>query len=160
MLDKSDTDTVRDWLLLALTVAEQQGKTASDLAAWCNVSPQAVNGWKRTGRITKGHLERAALFFGSGPSFTHGAGALVAREAVPEWPFPDIERARFERLSPNQRIEIQGLVRERIERFEAEQAAATPLMAPTKTTPEATTKAAPKSAAGKAARRASTRTKK
>jgi hypothetical protein len=119
MLDKSDTDTVRGWLLLALTVAEKQGKTASDLAAWCNVSPQAVNGWKKTGRITKGNLERAALFFGSGPSFTRGAGVVAREPAVGGWPFPDLDRARFERLSPNQRIEIQGLVRERIERFEA-----------------------------------------
>ena len=35
------------------------------------------------------------------------------------WPFPDIDRARFERLSPRQQIEIQGVVRERIERFES-----------------------------------------
>lgn len=34
------------------------------------------------------------------------------------WPFPDIERARFDALSLRQQIEIQGVVRERIERFE------------------------------------------
>ncbi len=127
MLDKSDTDTVRDWLLVALTVAETQGRTASDLAAWCGVSPQAVNGWKKTGRITKGNLERATLFFGSGPSFTPGGSSYAVREAVASspaqrsgWPFPDIDRARFAALSPHQKIEIQGLVRDRIERFEAE----------------------------------------
>jgi hypothetical protein len=118
MLDKSDTDTVRDWLLVALTVAESQGKTASDLAAWCKVSPQAVNGWKKTGRITKSNLERAALFFGSGPSFTRGATYAAREPAYGGWPFPDIERERFERLSANQKIEIQGVVRERIEKFE------------------------------------------
>lgn len=34
------------------------------------------------------------------------------------WPFPDIDRERFDRLSLRQQIEIQGVVRERIERFE------------------------------------------
>lgn len=36
----------------------------------------------------------------------------------PEWPFPDIERARFYRLTPNERIEVQAVARERIEKFE------------------------------------------
>lgn len=35
-----------------------------------------------------------------------------------DWPFPDIDRRRFDQLSANQKIEIQGVVRERIERFE------------------------------------------
>ncbi len=126
MLDKSDTDIVRDWLLVALAGAETQGKNSSDLAAWCGVSPQAVNGWKRTGRITKGNLERAASFFGSGPSFTRG-GAYAAREsATSGWPFPDLDRARFDALTPNQKIEIQGVVRERIDKFEATRPTRTP----------------------------------
>lgn len=39
------------------------------------------------------------------------------------WPFQDIERARFDRLSLRQQIEIQGVVRERMERFESPPAA-------------------------------------
>lgn len=35
------------------------------------------------------------------------------------WPFPGIDPARFESLTPDQKIEIQGVVRERIERFES-----------------------------------------
>lgn len=35
------------------------------------------------------------------------------------WPFPDIDPERFTKLSANQKIEIQGLVRERMERFES-----------------------------------------
>jgi hypothetical protein len=127
MLDKSDTETVRDWLLVALTVAEAQGKTAADLAEWCGVSPQAVSGWKKTGRISKGNLERAALFFGSGPSFTRGTAYEVREPVLHGWPFPDIDIERFQQLSFNQKIEIQGLVRERIERFEGE---AAPVKAP------------------------------
>ena len=34
------------------------------------------------------------------------------------WPFPDIDEQRFEALTAHEKIEIQGLVRERIERFE------------------------------------------
>lgn len=34
------------------------------------------------------------------------------------WPFPDIDQARFSNLLPRQQIEIQGLVRERLEKFE------------------------------------------
>lgn len=46
------------------------------------------------------------------------AAALGQTPAPTVWPFPDIEPERFDDLSPNQKIEIQGLVRERIERFE------------------------------------------
>lgn len=35
------------------------------------------------------------------------------------WPFPDIDRSRFDQLKDSQRYEIQGMVRERLERFEA-----------------------------------------
>lgn len=35
------------------------------------------------------------------------------------WPFPGIERARFDGLTHDQKIEIQGLVRIRIEKFES-----------------------------------------
>ena len=35
------------------------------------------------------------------------------------WPFPGIDRERFDQLSRDQQIEIQGVVRERIEIFEA-----------------------------------------
>lgn len=35
------------------------------------------------------------------------------------WPFPDIDRSRFDQLKDSERYEIQGLVRERLERFEA-----------------------------------------
>lgn len=35
-----------------------------------------------------------------------------------EWPFPEIERDRFNQLRPSQKIEIQGLVRRAITEFE------------------------------------------
>lgn len=69
MLDKPDTDVVRDWLKLALAGDDAKGRRAA-LAHHCGVRPQAVSGWLRTGRITKKNLELAAAFFGHGPSFT------------------------------------------------------------------------------------------
>jgi hypothetical protein len=44
---------------------------------------------------------------------------LVAGQA-PAWPFANLDYGRFERLTAEQRIEIQGVLRERIERFEDE----------------------------------------
>jgi transcriptional regulator with XRE-family HTH domain len=54
-------------------------------------------------------------------AFSPRLAATMAEHAaiVGAWPFPDIERARFDRLTEHQRIEIQGIVRERIEKFEA-----------------------------------------
>lgn len=37
---------------------------------------------------------------------------------LPNWPFADIDRARFDKLSPRQQVEIQAAVRAWIEKFE------------------------------------------
>lgn len=115
---QSDTDKVKAWLALALEAGRQRGLTASGLAAYCGVKAQAITGWKRTGRVTKSNLAKAAEYFGhDGPSFS--AGPLIARERIGQgWPFPDIEPHRFAALTPAQKIEIQGVVRERLDRFD------------------------------------------
>lgn len=41
-----------------------QGVNQASLAAACGVTPQAVNGWKKTGRIDKRHLQTIARFTG------------------------------------------------------------------------------------------------
>lgn len=96
MLDIADTEVVRDWLIRALDQAAKAGKKRADLARHCKVSPQAVNGWVRTGRISKHNLERAAAFFGSGPSFTQ-PGNLVAKDhkrgSIPPPPASDFADA-------------------------------------------------------------------
>lgn len=46
------------------------------------------------------------------------AAHLLTEIGRQSWPFPDIDRTRFDQLKESQRYEIQGLVRERIERFE------------------------------------------
>lgn len=91
MLDSEDTEVVRAWLKRALDAAALAGKSKADLARHCNVTPQAVNGWLRTGRITKSNLERATGFFGHGPSFIDAG--VPAREyrrgGIPPAPPPD-----------------------------------------------------------------------
>ncbi|MBQ0934631.1 hypothetical protein [Ideonella paludis] len=115
--DPSDTETVKNWLVRVLEEGKSRGKTAAGLAEHCATSPQAVSGWKKTGRITKTNLAKAAAYFGEGPSFS-GAPPLTAKEEASDWPFPGISRTRFQALSTEQRLEIQGVVRDRIERFE------------------------------------------
>jgi hypothetical protein len=106
MLESTDTDKVRTWLAQALIEADKRGLSKAGLARHCDVTPQAVNGWAKTGRIKKSHLEKAAEYFGHGPSF-EGA-RLVARESFTNWPFPKVERARFEALPPSERDKIES----------------------------------------------------
>lgn len=53
--------------------------------------------------------------FGLPPGYWEGLDGLGSG-----WPFPEIDRERFDRLDDWQRIEIQGLVRNAIKDFEAE----------------------------------------
>lgn len=119
--DASDTEVVKDWLTAALVAGAHLGKSAKELATHCHTTPQAVSGWKKTGRITKTNLEKATEYFGHGPSFTR-TGVIAMEPLANGWPFPGIDRQRLLRLAHDQQIEIQGLVRERMERFEADSA--------------------------------------
>ena len=110
MLDHDkDTDHVRAWLQVALRSAAQRGLNATDLANHCGVTPQAVNGWRKTGRIRKSHLVKAAAFLGSEPTF--GAAPLLARSTpfAPDWP--------FERVSPTMWLGLPIAARVQIEAY-------------------------------------------
>lgn len=97
MLESKDTEAVKRWLRTALSPDAPNAITPSALARHCSVSPQAVNGWLRTGRITKSNLELAAEFLGSAPSFN--GGPILAREASgPPWPFSKITPSRYRSL--------------------------------------------------------------
>lgn len=82
MLDLADTDVVKRWLSDALTVGSSRGLSKSGLAEHCSVSPQAVSGWLRTGRISKSSLAHAVNYLGSAPVFTDAPTPLVAAEPV------------------------------------------------------------------------------
>lgn len=85
----------------------------------------------------------AAISLKAARGFAKGLGVQIAEfsprlatqagvnaEFAGAWPFPDIDRARFDRLKDSQRFEIQGLVRDRLERFEAANQEQRPLGAP------------------------------
>lgn len=56
--------------------------------------------------------------------FSPRLAEILAGAVTPAgWPFPDIPPERFHALSATAKIEIQGVVRERIESFERDQAA-------------------------------------
>lgn len=104
LYDESDTDKVKVWLLDALKAGARSGKTAAGLAAHCGTTPQAVNGWKRTGRITKSNLAKAAQYLGHGPSFL--GPRLVAHDDPARsnpWPFERVAQADWNNLTERQK---------------------------------------------------------
>lgn len=121
-----DNKIVSDWLRSALKLGERQGLTKAALAARCQVKPQAIDGWLRTGRITKSNLAAAETFFGHGPSFT-GSHAGVredqapynkrAASAQPPWPFKLVSAAEISAL-PRPRIDrLDKLLRSRLDEW-------------------------------------------
>lgn len=94
----SDAEIIKSWMTEALDEGKQSGKSASDLAKLCGVSPQAVSGWKRTGRMTKANVEIAKRYFGYGPAFSkadldelekgvaEASNQFLNSKAKSEWP--------------------------------------------------------------------------
>ena len=80
MLDSSDTDVIKRWLSAALEDGQKRRLSKSGLAEHCAVSPQAVSGWLRTGRISKSSLAHAADYLGSAPTFTDRPAPLRVEE--------------------------------------------------------------------------------
>lgn len=125
MLNESpaDTEKVKAWLVAALTAGKRQGKSAAGLAAHCEVKPQAVNGWKTTGRITKTNLAKATAYFGHGPSFlsqavaAHEAAAPWRSAAPDEWPHRFVSREEWQALDAEQRAYVESRMREAIDQL-------------------------------------------
>jgi hypothetical protein len=118
MLPDKDTEVVKAWLTQALTDGKDRGQTRTALAKLCGVSPQAVSGWVKTGRISKGHLSSAVTFFGHAPTFaglktlrleqdtsSHDAYAHAAA-----WPFRTIDRKKVARLPPDQLDRLEAAI--------------------------------------------------
>ena len=104
-----DTEVVKRWLATALKGADTGRK--AELASYCNVKPQAVSGWLKTGRITKKNLELAQQFLGSSPSFT--SSGIKAREPLSgqhhvRWPFKFIDYDLVDQLKPDQKLLVEG----------------------------------------------------
>ena len=92
MLDKKDTDIVKEWLTLALINGAEEGITKANLAEYCGVKPQAVDGWLTTGRIRKANLQKASERFGHAPSFTYPG--VSAQQSTAFYGQPATVRAR------------------------------------------------------------------
>ncbi len=119
---------------------QETGWDAPKVAAVAKVSASAVYQWlgagskeiKSIGKIDAAiYLERSSGF--SALWLAKGEGPKRAERTSGSdvtWPFPDLDFARFEALTANQKIEVQAAVRDRVERFESErstkQAAAPP----------------------------------
>lgn len=59
--------------------------------------------------------------------FSPRLAQLIAEPVAAAWPFPGIDPQRFQKLTETERIELQGVVRERIESFERARQTAAPI---------------------------------
>lgn len=97
----------QEWLAAELSSVTGQSITA-----------QAITNWKVRG-VPRGRYTDLADVLGLTTDQVAGRAPLPW-ERHDSWPFPGIDPARFDRLTELQRGEIQGKVREMIERFEVE----------------------------------------
>lgn len=88
------------------------------LAQQLGVGTQAVTNWKLRGSVPTGQYRALADLLHLTVEQIEGR-APAPWEKGDGWPFPDIDRARFDRLTEMQQGEIQGEVRKLIEKFEA-----------------------------------------
>ena len=112
MLENDDAQTIRQWLAQSLPDATDGRRAA--LARYCGVTPQAVNGWLRTGRMRKANLARAAKFLGTAPAFSpepvrvSEPDAQYSIAAASDWPFAHIDQARISALRPDELARLEG----------------------------------------------------
>lgn len=107
------------WEIIDNALAHRKRKWAW-LAGELGISAQAVTNWKTRG-VPPSQYRTVA------DALSLSVDQVEGREPLPwdkgdSWPFPDIDRARFDRLMLLQRGEIQGKVREMIAEFESRQA--------------------------------------
>lgn len=91
------------------------------LAKKLGISEQAVSNWKARG-VPRGKYVDLSKVLGLTMEQIAGLAPVPWEKDESEWPFPDIDRARWARLTDIQRGEIQGKVRELLEEFENQRA--------------------------------------
>lgn len=106
------------WEVIEAALARRKpSRDQAWLAAQLEISEQAVSNWKTRGVPSRQYERLADLLNLTIPQ-------IIGREPPPwesaegSWPFPSIDVARFSRLTSRQQGEIEGKVREMIERFE------------------------------------------
>jgi hypothetical protein len=88
------------------------GKNQTDVAAWCGVQTQAVTNWKRRG-LPAEHVPVIAENLGCSIYELLG----LPSEAT-DWPFPQIPPARFHRLTAGEKLQIQGVMLDKLAELE------------------------------------------
>lgn len=118
--DPDDAAIVRSWLDSALGSGDQRSRLRKELAEHCGVTVQAVDGWLRTGRIRKSHLERASDLLSSRPLFA-SSRSPTAREAAPApsapWPFKLVRMEEVFGLSPKRMARLDKALRDRLDEW-------------------------------------------
>lgn len=114
----STAATVADKLRLALREA---GVTQTQVAQYCGVTKQAVQGWIKTGRIDKQRLPKLAEITGrplswwldgkEAESTAHLTMESAKEYSISEWPFESITPGEYNRLTSRQRALVEGYVR-------------------------------------------------
>jgi hypothetical protein len=77
--------------------------SSARLAEACNVTPQAVNGWRKTGRMAKRHITTAANLTGKSIEYFLGADAGISPASTPQ---QELLLHLFGELMPLQRQEL------------------------------------------------------
>lgn len=89
------------------------------LAVQLGIGEQAITNWKTRG-VPKGRYLEIADLLGLTVKQVAGQEPPPWANEKGNWPFPDIDPARWMALNDYQRGEVQGEVRKLVERFEAQ----------------------------------------
>lgn len=114
---KSIGDQVKDFM----TVRALNSTAMAELVTRTGLAKRKVNR-QDIDNLTRGDVELPKYINALAKAMGVAVGCLTGAESADSadhWPFPDIDRSRFSALSLRQQIEIQGVVRERIEKFES-----------------------------------------
>ena len=93
-------------------------RNATWLAEQLGIGIQSITNWKARG-VPQGRYVEVGAILGLTAEQLAGVAPLPWEKSG-DWPFPDIDRARFDALTDVQRGEIQGVVRRMLTDFENE----------------------------------------
>ena len=125
MRHEKDADVVRAWIERAIHVITTRGTQLTDIAAHCGVSPQAITGWRKTGRITKKNMAILADLAKIEPPFTvryptdSEVTPHIARETPTGWPFRAIDPPSYWGMDDAHRDRVEAYALATLQSFAA-----------------------------------------
>jgi hypothetical protein len=126
MRHEKDADVVKAWIERAIHAITTRGTQLTDIAAHCGVSPQAITGWRKTGRITKKNMAVLADLAKIEPPFTvrylsghEDAAGYMAHEAPASWPFRDIDPPSYWGMDDAHRDRVEAYALATLQSFAA-----------------------------------------